>query len=92
MLIEGGVSEIVPDSYTTLCTVLTSSDPAKITSKWVVDQVIAEEYHRISQHSATAFYANAKRGKSAQGNSDVKCSHCKKKGHEKADCRKLKRD
>lgn len=86
--------EIVPDFYTTLRTVLTSSDPAKITSKWVADQVIAEEYRRISQHggSATAFYANAKRGKSAQGNSDVKCSHCKKKGHKKADCRKLKRE
>ena len=86
----------LPDSYATLRTILTSSDATKITSKWVIDQVIAEEHHCITQSggAASAFYAKANKGKSAQGNpnSNIKCSHCKKKGHKKAECRKLKRE
>ena len=79
-----------------LHTILTSSDSTKITSKWVVDQVIVEEHHHISQSrgAASAFYAKANKGKSAQGNpnSNIKCSHCKKKGHKKLECCKLKRE
>jgi hypothetical protein len=51
----------LPDSYSMLRTVLTTSDPTKITSKWVADQVIAEEHHRIVQSggTATAFFSKA---------------------------------
>ena len=86
----------LPNSYATLRTILTSSDATKISSKWVVDQVITEEHHRITQSggAASTFYAKANKGKSTQGNSNsnIKCSHCKKKGHKKAECRKLKRE
>ena len=52
----------LPSSYSTLCTVLISSESPKFSSKWVTDQIIAEEHHRISESSgsATTFFANAK--------------------------------
>jgi len=41
-----------------------------------------------------AFYTKAGKGKgkSPQANTDLKCSHCKKKGHKKSECRKLKKE
>ena len=52
----------LPSSYSTLRTVLISSESPKFSSKWVADQIIAEEHHRISESSgsATMFFANAK--------------------------------
>ena len=86
----------LPPSYSTLRTILTSTDSSKISSKYVVDQVVAEERHRITQSggAASTYFAKVNKGKSAQGNGnrDTKCSHCKKKGHKKAECRKLKRE
>ena len=84
----------LPESYSTLRTVLTSSDSTKISSGWVVDQVIAEEHHRISQSggNATAFFTKPKKDKSGRNTNYQKCSYCKRKGHEKSDCRKLKKE
>jgi hypothetical protein len=85
----------LPESYTTLCTVLTSANSATMTSKWVSDQIITEEHHWIAQSggSTTAFFAKAK-GKSSGGTSDapITCNYCKKLGHKKVDCRKRKKD
>jgi len=41
-----------------------------------------------------AFYAKAKKGHKQQqpDRNKKKCSHCKKKGHEKSECRKLKKE
>jgi hypothetical protein len=66
-----------------------------MTSKWVSDQIIAKEHHRIAQSGGgmTTFFAKAKKGKpSNRSNNSVKCMHCKKQGHKKADCYKLKRE
>jgi hypothetical protein len=88
----------LPNSYSTLRTVLTSSDPAKVTSKWVTDQIIAEEHYRIAQSggTASAFFTNIKakngKGNSGQDDKDKTCSHCRKKGHKRAECRKLKKE
>jgi hypothetical protein len=71
-----------------------TSDPTKITSKWVANQVITEEHYHIvqSRGTATAFFSKAQKGKPTQGNSDIRCSYCKKKGHKKAECYKLKKE
>jgi gag-polypeptide of LTR copia-type/GAG-pre-integrase domain/Integrase core domain/C2H2 zinc-finger len=85
----------LPDSYATLCTVLTTQRTSSVTSKWVTDQILAEEHHHISKTggNATAYYAKAKKGKPSEGNmSNITCSYCKKLGHKKADCQKHKKD
>ena len=86
----------LPDSYAMLRTVITNSEAANITSKWVADRIIGEERHRLNnfEGNAAAFYAKAGKGKgkSPQADTDLKCSHCKKKGHKKSECRKLKKE
>ena len=61
----------LPNSYDTLRTVLTNSHTSNISSKFIVDQILAEEHHRIIQSggNATAFFAKARKGKPGQGNS-----------------------
>jgi len=72
---------------------LQNSQTGNISSKLIVDQILAQEHHHIvqSRGNATAFFAKAKKGKPAHGNRKVKCSFCKNKGHKKADCCKLKK-
>ena len=85
----------LPESYTTLRQILVSSDSTKMTSKWVVDQVIAEEHHIIAQSggNATAFFAKAQKDKSEHNNfNSKKCHYCKRKGHDTSECRKKKWD
>jgi len=86
----------LPESYSMLRTVLTNSDASTITSRWVADRIIGEEQHRLRnfEGTAAAFYAKASKGKgkSPQADTDLKCSHCKKKGHKKSECRKLKKE
>ena len=75
----------LPPSYSTLRTVLTSSESPNFSSTWVADQILAEEQHRIAEsgNSATSFFANAKRG----GNRNTKrCTYCDRRGHEISDC------
>jgi len=62
----------------------------------VADRIIREEQHRLRNFEGTtaAFYTKAGKGKgrSPQADTDLKCSHCKKKGHKKSECRKLKKE
>ena len=62
-------------------------------------QVILDEQHRVCELGvgATAYFVKAakKGGKKGGGKSDTpkkKCTHCKIRGHEAIDCRKLKRE
>jgi len=78
----------LPESYLMLHTIITNADTSTITSKWVVDRIIREEKQCLRNFGGTAaaFYAKAGKGKgkSSQANSDnLKCAHCKKKGHKK---------
>jgi len=83
-----------------LRTVITNSDTSNITSPWVADRIIGEERYRLnnSEGNESAFYAKAGKGKGkmlqiTQGKGeDLKCAHCKKKGHKKVDCCKLKKE
>jgi len=79
-----------------LRTIITNSEATNITSKWVVDRIIGEECHCLNNFkgNATAFYTKAGKGKgkSPQANTNLKCSHCKKKGHKKSECHKLKKE
>jgi hypothetical protein len=73
-----------------LCAVLTSSQFPRFSSKWVADQIIAEEHRRISQFggNANAFFAKAKENRPERG----KCFYCKKPGHTQSECRRKKKD
>ena len=86
----------LPALYSTLHQVLATSDSAKITSKWVTDQVIAKKHHQIMQsgESAIMFFAKAKKGNSGSSGTGSleKCAYCRKLGHKKADCHKWQRD
>jgi len=84
----------LPESYSILRTALTRSSFTKISSNWVADQVIAEEHYRVAQSggNATTFFAKAKKDKSGRNTNDQKCSYCKRKGHTKSNCRKLKKE
>ena len=90
----------LPDSYSTLRTVLTSSDSTKMTSKWVIDQVVAEEHHRITKFdgNANAYFAKVNKNKSRANDSrssydpGKKCSYCDRKGHDASECRKKQRE
>jgi len=83
-----------------LCTIITNSDASNITSQWVADRIIGEEHHRLNNFKGnkSAFYTKAGKGKGkmlqiTQGKGeDLKCAHCKKKGHKKVDCHKLKKE
>jgi transposase InsO family protein len=94
----------LPDSYSMLKTVLSALDSAKVSSKSVTSQILAEERRRVSKSAGgdvVAYYAKVKKGKrpdksSTSGTSGTssngkKCSHCKRLGHEKSECRKLKK-
>jgi len=86
----------LPDSYAMLHTIITNLEATNITSKWVADQIIGEERHRLNnfEGNTVAFYTKAGKGKgkSPQADTDLKCSHCKKKGHKKSECCKLKKE
>ena len=80
----------LPPSYDMTRAVLTSSESPRFSSKWVADQIIAEEHRRISQsgNTATVFFAKARENKSERG----KCFYCKKPGHRQSECRRKKKD
>jgi len=86
----------LPDSYTMLKTVLSSLDSTKATSKGMTSQILAEECRHIHLlgGNVVAFYMKAKKGNKHQHpeRNKKKCSHCKKKGHKKSECRKLQKE
>ena len=85
----------LPESYSTICTILMSSED-KLSPDTVVAQVLIEEKSRNNSTVQTALIAHmGRKGKGSgkdgkDGNKLKKCSYCKKKGHVKDECRKLK--
>lgn len=91
----------LPPSYNTLRTILISPH-ATLTTDTVISQVLNEEKSRRERsNTQSAFFAKTsdKKGassKSTKGKSSPrpgngkKCAHCKKNGHVKDECRKLK--
>jgi len=92
----------LPESYSTLRTVLTSCNSTNMTSKWVIDQVIAKEHHRITKFggNATAYFAKPSKNRPQQANSNPdnanrspydpgkKCSYCERKVYDASECQK----
>jgi hypothetical protein len=71
-------------------------DSTLITCDNIKSKIVWDEQQRImeSGNSFMAFYAKAtKKGKSKKpAGNDKKCTHCKIKGHDVKECRKLKRE
>jgi hypothetical protein len=85
----------LPKSYSMLKTILSNSDSTKATSKGMAFQILLEECRCIqsSGGNAIAFYTKARNGgMPGKDKNAKKCSHCKKKGHEKSECQKLHKE
>ena len=93
----------LPDSYSTLRTILNSTPAttggSSLSTDIVITHVLTEEKNTKFGGSQVALIAHTKgKGKpqsSKPSDGDkkkIKCSYCKKKGHIKSECRKLKAD
>ena len=90
----------LPESYSTLRTILMTTPEDQLTTDSVVTQVLTEERSRQNPNtSQVALLARTAKGKAApqksfgkkdDKRSSIQCNHCKKKGHIKSECRKLK--
>src|SRR6266850_324038 len=61
--LAGIIIMCLPESLSTLKTILANTDDAKLSVKGITNQVLADEAHRIctsGEHDATAFFAKAK--------------------------------
>jgi len=94
-------------TYSTLKTILLSTPEDKLSSNMIINHILVEEKSQQSQStSQTAFIAHlgkgkgkaqdkgkGEQGKGADGKpKSDKCAYCKKKGHYKTECRKMKHD
>ncbi len=83
----------LPPSYSTLHTILMSSDSALSTEK-VIAAIVEHEKMLESEakHTMLAACVGKGKGKDKQKLGDKKptCAHCKKQGHKKDKCYKLK--
>jgi len=97
----------LPETYSTLKTILLSTPEDKLSSNAIINHILVEEKSQKSQStSQTAFVAHLGKGKGkaqdkgkggqgkgADGKPKLgKYAYCKKKGHYKAKCRKMKHD
>ena len=97
----------LPETYSTLKTILLSTPEDKLSSNAIINHILVEEKSQKSQStSQTAFVAHLgkgkgkvqDKGKEGQGKGADrkpklgKCAYCKKKSHYKAECRKMKHD
>jgi hypothetical protein len=87
----------LPDTLSTLQTILFNKDEATITSEEVIAQILADEERRIHTSGATATAYFAKLGgkrpnNKGRGNGKKRCSYCKGRNHEVSVCKKKKKD
>ena len=95
----------LPETYSTLKTILLSTPEDKLSSDAIINHILVEEKSQKSQStSQTAFVAylgkrkgktqdkeKGRQGKGVDGKPKLgKYVYCKKKGHYKAECRKMK--
>ncbi|KAJ3474092.1 hypothetical protein NLI96_g12653 [Meripilus lineatus] len=81
----------LPKSYSTLCTILMATED-EIKTDTVVAQILNEEKSRRDSNAATTLIAKTDNKSKVKKDAkwSKKCDHCKKCGHLKAECRKLK--
>ena len=106
-LVAIAIIHSLPETYSTLKTILLSTPEDKLSSDAIINHILVEEKSQKSQStSQTTFVAHLGKGKGkvqdkgkggqgkgADGKPKLgKCAYCKKKGHYKAECRKMKHD
>jgi len=93
----------LPDFYSTLRQLLFMTEDSKLTTDFVIHQALMEERTCGDTQSHVALMGNIKGkkpsnytkeplGDSTAWKKNLKCHYCKKKGHIKSECRKLKSD
>src|SRR6266702_518218 len=89
----------LPSSFSTLKTILSTTKSTDLTSEYVKAQVILDEQRcvRESGVGTTAYFAKAakkgkKKGDKPDSQKKKKCTHCKIRGHDVSECRKLKKE
>ena len=106
-LVAIAIIHSLPETYSTLKTILLSTPENKLSSNAIINHILVEEKSQKSQStSQTAFVAylgkgkgkaqdkeKEGQGKGADGKPKLgKCAYCKKKSHYKVECRKMKHD
>ena len=94
-------------TYSTLKTILLSTPEDKLSSYTIINHILVEKKSQQFQSTfQTAFVAHLRKGKGKAQDKEKgeqgkgadkkpklgKCAYCKKKGHYKAECRKIKYD
>jgi len=93
----------LPESYFSLKQHLSMQDESRLTTDFIIKQVLLEEKNHIRPLSQIALVGNTKWKKpggqtlassdnSTAWKKNLKCHYCKKKGHIKSECQKLKTD
>ena len=106
-LVAIAIIHSLPETYSTLKTILLSTPENKLSSNAIINHILVEEKSQKSQStSQTAFVAylgkgkgkaqdkeKEGQGKGADGKPKLgKCAYCKKKSHYKVECKKMKHD
>ena len=97
-LLTFAIISSLPSSFSTLKTILSTTKTTDLTSEYIKAQVILDEQQHVCESGvgATAYFAKAgKKGKkkgNQQSDGQKKCTHCKIRGHDMGECRRLKRE
>jgi len=106
-LVAVAIIHSLPKTYFTLKTILLFTSEDKLSSNGIINHILVEEKSQQSQlTSQTAFITHLRKGKGKTQDKEKggqgketdgkpksgKCTYCKKKGHYKAECRKMKHD
>ena len=106
-LVAVSIIHFLSKTYSTLKTILLSTPEDKLSSDMIINYILVKEKSQQSQStSQTAFVTHLRKGKGKAQDKEKrgqgkgadgkpksgKCIYCKKKGHYKAKCRKMKYD
>jgi hypothetical protein len=98
-LVAFAIISSLPSSMATLKKILSNTKPSDMTTENVMSQIVLDEQQRVRESgtSASAFFAKiSKKGKGPKDKSADKakkqCTHCKFRGHNVKECRKLKKE
>ena len=98
-LVAFAIISSLPSSMSTLKKILSNTKPSDMTTENIMSQIVLDEQQRVRESgtNASAFFAKiAKKGKGQKDKSGDKakkqCTHCKFRGHDVKECRKLKKE
>jgi hypothetical protein len=88
----------LPGSMSALKSILYDTPTAERCPDHITSQILLEEQRRVreSGESIAVYYSKAAKRVKSKDKSDERdekyCTHCKREGHDKAECRKLKKE